>query len=231
MPTILITGASRGIGLELARQAADDGWTIHACCRRPEAASDLQGLAAASAGHVVIHRLDVTDAARLGELADSLKQEPIDILLSNAGTFGPREATFGHTDDAAWLDAFRVNTIAALHVAEAFADNVARSDRRIIATMSSKMGSVADNTSGGHYIYRSSKAALNIVTKSMAVDLKDRGITVVALHPGWVRTDMGGPQAPLSVKESVTGLRSVLDALGLPDTGRFFGYDGVEVPW
>jgi len=231
MPTTLITGAGRGIGLELARQYLDAGWTVHAGCRRPEGAQDLRTMAASSEGGLTVHELDVTDAAQIRALATRLSGESIDILVNNAGLYGPRDASFGNVDDAAWIETIRVNAIAPLHLAEALIDQVARSERRIIANMTSKMGSVGDNTSGGHYIYRSSKAALNIVTSSLAVDLAGRGVTAIVLHPGWVRTDMGGGGAPLTAEDSVTGIRRVLDSVGPEDSGRFFGHDGVEVPW
>jgi len=232
MKRILITGANRGIGLEMARQyGQDSGWEVHACCRHPETADRLQRHARESGGRVTVHDLDVTDRAAIYDLARELGAKPIDILLNNAGAYGPRDSGLGNVDEKTWRDVFHVNTEAPLRMAEAFADHVASSDRRIIATMSSKMGSIADNSSGGHYIYRSTKAAVNIVMKSLSVDLEDRGITVLVLHPGWVRTDMGGSAAPLSVEQSVTGLRRVLDGAGLQESGRFLAYDGSEVPW
>ena len=230
MPTMLITGANRGIGLELTRQYAADGWKVHACCRESGKAGNLEALGRDSGGNVTIHGLDVTSREQVRRLADSLKGEPIDILMNNAGVYGSRDG-FGEVDDRVWLYTLKVNTMAPLNVSHAFVDNVAASQRKIIATMSSKMGSIDDNTSGGNYVYRSSKAAVNIVMKSMAVDLKSRDITVITLHPGWVRTDMGGPGAPLTVEQSVTGLRKVLDGAGPTDSGRFLGFDGTEVPW
>jgi len=124
-----------------------------------------------------------------------------------------------------------VNVLGPMRMAEAFVENVSRSQRRIIACVSSRLGSIADNTSGGSYLYRSSKAALNAVVKSLSVDLKDRGIVAVALHPGWVQTDMGGPKAPIRPQESVQGLRKVLEGLKAVDSGKFLSYDGSEVPW
>jgi len=230
MPTILITGANRGIGLEMARQYSQDGWKVHACCRNPGRAGDLERLETGHGGRIAVHPLDVTDGGQVRALASALKGEPIDILVNNAGVYGER-AGFGQVDDKVWLYSLKVNTMAPLHVSEALVDNVAAGDRKVIAVMSSKMGSIDDNTSGGHYVYRSSKAAVNIVMKSMAVDLSGRGITVVALHPGWVRTDMGGRSAPLMVEQSVSGLRAVLDGIGPADSGTFLGFDGSEVPW
>ena len=231
MPTILITGANRGIGLELTRQYAADGWTVHACCRFPEKAHELQALAAADS-NVHVHPLDVTDAAQREALAAHLKGTPIDILLNNAGVYGDWDCQgFGASSIDEWEKVFRVNTIAPMQMMERFVDNVAVSGRRIIANMSSKMGSIADNGSGGSYLYRSSKAALNAVVMSAARDLADKGITVVVLHPGWVRTDMGGPNGEMSVEESATALRLNLASLTEADSGRFIDIDGSTIPW
>ena len=230
MPTTLITGASRGIGLELCRQYAADGWTVHACCRRPDEAAELRRLSEAG-GRVILHELDVTDGRQIDAVAASLDGAPIDLLVNNAGVYGKPDGGFGAIDDRVWLYTLKVNTLAPLHVSEALAGNVAKSERRIIAVMTSRMGSIDDNTSGGSYIYRSSKAAVNMVVRSMAVDLARRGITAVVLHPGWVRTDMGGASAPLPVEQSVSGLRRVLAGLRPEDSGRFFAWDGAEVPW
>ncbi|MFQ5958481.1 MAG: SDR family oxidoreductase, partial [Alphaproteobacteria bacterium] len=221
MPTILITGASRGLGLEFARQYADAGWRIHASCRHPDAAGDLEAFAAGAPDQVTVHRLDVADAGRVTALAAALAGEPIDVLLNNAGVYGGKRKPFGETDYATWQQTLDINVLGPMRVAEAFADHVARSERRLIVCISSRMGSMAENTSGGAYIYRSSKAALNAVVKSLAVDLKERGITVVCFHPGWVATDMGGPDAPLKVPESVGGMRAVIERLTAADGGRF----------
>ncbi len=228
--TILITGTNRGIGLELTRQYAGAGWRVLACCRHPEEARDLSTLQDKYEG-ISIHQLDVSDTSQIKRLADQLAGVPIDILFNNAGVYGPSDATFGNTDEQAWLDCLRINTIAPMKMMEAFADHVAASQLRTIATMSSKMGSMADNGSGGSYIYRSSKAALNAVMKSAAIDLQPRGICVAILHPGWVLTDMGGPNAEISVSESVTGLRRILADLTPEQSGTFFDIDGSVIPW
>lgn len=229
--TILVTGASRGIGLELARQYAHEGWRVFGCCRSPERADELGRLAAESNGMVTVYRLDVTDTGRITALAGELRAEHLDILMNNAGTDRPERQGFGQADEKEWIEAFRVNTIGPLKMAEAFAPHVARSGRRIIATMSSMMGSVKDNFSGGYYVYRSTKAAVNMVVKNLSIDLKRFGIIAVALHPGWVRTDIGGPSATLSPRESVAGLRKVLTALRPEDSGRFLTHEGRELPW
>ena len=230
MPSTLITGANRGIGLELCRQYAADRWTVHACCRNPGEATELRQLAE-SGSRVTVHALDFTDGKQIRSVASAVGDAPIDILINNAGVYGKPDGGFGDIDDRVWLYTLKVNTLAPLHVSEAFAGNVARSERRVIAVMTSRMGSIDDNTSGGSYIYRSSKAAVNMIVKSMAVDLAGRGIVCVVLHPGWVRTDMGGRSAPLAVDKSVAGLRQVLSGLKPSDSGRFFGWDGAEVPW
>jgi NAD(P)-dependent dehydrogenase (short-subunit alcohol dehydrogenase family) len=229
MPTVLITGANRGIGLEFTSSFADQGWTVHACCRQPDKAEALMELSEGAVGNVALHRLDVTDGLKVASLARELAGEPIDILLNNAGVMGPKTG-FGETDYDDWLPVFTVNTLAPMRMAERFADQVAKSERKLIVNMSSRMGSVAEN-SGGSYIYRSSKAALNMVSKGLAEDLAGQGITVVVFHPGWVQTDMGGAGAAISPQDSVAGMRAVIERLTPADTGKFFNYDGAELPW
>lgn len=232
MSTILITGANRGLGLELTRQYAAAGWTVHACCRSPENAYELNKLAANSAGAIEVHLLDVTNEVQLASLAAQLKGQPIDILFNSAGVSGDLgHQGFGQCKTETWLDVIHANVVAPMLVMQALVENVASSERRIMANMSSKMGSMVDNTSGGFYIYRSSKTALNMVCVSAKQDLAAKGISVVALHPGWVRTDMGGPHGELSVEESVTALKRNLDKVTLADSGRFIDTDGSTIPW
>lgn len=232
MKTTLITGASRGIGLEFCRQYAVDGWRVLACCRLPEKADGLNRLAAQYPDLVKVHALDVADHVEIERLTQVLAGESIDLLINNAGIYpGSDKGGFGHTDYAEWLLAFRVNTMAPLKMAEAFAAQIARSKQKTIVTITSMMGSIADNGSGGSYLYRSSKAAVNMVVKSLAIDLKQLGITAVVLHPGWVQTDMGGPNALISAEQSVSGIRKVISKLTPADSGRFFAYDGKEIPW
>ena len=226
MPVLLITGASRGIGLGLVQSFARDGWHVHACCRRPDKARDLRDLE----GEIRIHRLDVTDGLAVAGIGRELANEAIDILINNAGIYGPRTG-FGKTDYDDWRNVLAVNTLAPMRLVERLIEPVARSQRKLIVNVSSVMGSIGENASGGAYIYRSSKAALNMVTKGLSVDLAERGITVVSVHPGWVRTDMGGAQAAVSVEESVDGLRRIIDGLGPGDSGRFLSYDGRDITW
>lgn len=229
-PTILITGANRGIGLELARQFAADGWQIIACCRKPAAAEALQALAGQHAG-VEIHALEVTDYARMAALSAELGDRPIDVLLSNAGIYGPRGVVLGKVSADDWRAVLEVNTIAPLMLAQAFVEQVAASERKLIAVISSKMGSITDNGSGGSYFYRSSKTAVNQVFKCLSIDLAERGISAICLHPGWVKTDMGGASAEIGTDVSAAGLKAILQSATVSQSGRFFNFDGSEIPW
>jgi NAD(P)-dependent dehydrogenase (short-subunit alcohol dehydrogenase family) len=229
--TILVTGSNRGIGLALAREFAGHGWRVIACCRRPEEAAELRQAAAEAEGRIRIERLDVAVPEQVGELAARLREEAIDILFNNAGVVGSEHQDFGQLDEAAWVEVFRVNTVAPLRMTETFVDQVARSGRRIIATMGSVMGSIGENTSGGYYIYRTTKAAVHMVMKNLALDLRGRGIISVVFHPGWVHTEMGGAAAPLSPAESAAGLYRVLTALDREDSGKFLDYRGGEHAW
>ena len=225
---VLITGANRGIGLEFTKQYAADGWSVLACCRHPQSALDLQALAAAHS-NVKIQPLDVADFAQIDALAMQLKDESIDVLINNAGVYP--HSSFGDTNYDDWAAAFKVNSMAPLKMAEAFVQHISRSQLKKIATLTSKMGSLDDNTSGESYSYRSSKTAVNMVMKSLSIDLKPYGISVVTLHPGWVQTDMGGSNALVSAQTSVTGLRKVIDGLSVTTTGRFIAYDGKAINW
>ena len=153
------------------------------------------------------------------------------MLINNAGVYGGDRQTFGKVDDGAWDATLRVNALGPLMVTEAFVDNVAKSSAKIIACVTSKMGSMAENGSGGDYIYRASKAALNAVIASLALDLKGKGITVLAFHPGWVATDMGGGNAPVTPEASIAGMRKLIGGAKPADSGRFFDYAGKPVPW
>lgn len=218
MPTILITGAGRGLGRELARQYAVDGWRVIGTVRK--AAPELRESVT----------LDVADFAQAKELGSRLKGTPIDVLFCNAGISGKRGMALGSFDYAEWEKVLRVNLLGAAAVIEALANNVAASERKIIAVMSSRLGSIAE-TSGETLPYSTSKAALNLLAKGLAANLAGRGVIVVALSPGWVKTDMGGESAPLTPEASVRGLRQVIGRLQREDSGRFFSYDGAAIPW
>ena len=229
--TILITGANRGIGLEFVRQYAEAGARVFAACRNPEAAHELNKLAAAHADRVSVHPLDVVNDAQRKALGQALAGTPIDIVINNAGVYGTGANVFGELDEQVWLKTLHTNTIAPIKMAEVFVDNVAASDRKIIATISSKVGSIADNSGGGSYGYRSSKSAVNMAMKSLSIELKDRGISCVTLHPGWVQTEMGGSNALITVEQSVSMLRNVLAGVDQKDNGKYFDKDGSIIPW
>ncbi len=230
MPTTLITGANRGIGLELTRQFGEAGWRVIACCRNPEQAHDLKALTT-KLPSVQAFRLDVSDPDQISGLSASLENEAIDILLNNAGVYGAKASSFGSVTMEEWLPVLEVNTIAPLLMAQCFVDQVSRSDLKTVATLSSKVGSIEDNRSGSGYAYRSSKTAVNQVMKSLSIDLASRGIKAVALHPGWVKTDMGGPNALIDTKESARRLIVILTGLTTEQSGSFINYDGSVIPW
>ncbi len=226
--TVFITGANRGIGLSLTKRYLDDGWQVHATTRYLPTSDELLSLSDQYAS-LTLHELDVTDYRRVAELAHKLPV--IDLLINNAGYYGPKGHGFGNTDVEEWCKVFEVNTIAPLKLVEAFYPLLQQSQVKKIACISSKVGSMAENTSGGGYIYRSSKAALNSVVKSLSNDLADQGFTVLALHPGWVLTDMGGPNALIDTKTSTAGLTNVIEQSTPSNSGQFINYDGTELPW
>ena len=211
MPSTLITGANRGIGFEFARQYLADGWQVYAACRDPDSASELRRLADPSDHKLRIIALDVTDPTSVKAAAAELEGKAIDVLVNNAGVGGPRGQSIGNIDYETWARVLDVNTLGPMRIAEAFVDNVAQSERKLMVTLTSGMGSIADNTSGGAFAYRSSKAAVNMVMRSLAIDLAPRGITCVVVNPGWVRTDMGGPHGNLTPAESVTMIRRLIE--------------------
>lgn len=223
MPTVLITGCDAGLGREFAQQYADAGWSVVATYR------DLTSrLSDARMQH---HALDVTDAAQFTALAAALGTTPIDLLLSNAG-IGLETSAIGALDHDLVQRILATNTLGPLRLVDALVDNVAASSMRRIVLISSRMGSIASNLSGGHYGYRASKAALNAIGRSLAVDLFRRGVTVAMLHPGRVNTaGGGGADAPLSAQESVQAMRRTIARMGNHETGVFCTYDGQVIPW
>ncbi|RSD31922.1 SDR family oxidoreductase [Vibrio pectenicida] len=226
MTTVVITGANRGIGLSLVKQYLAKNYQVHATYRSQSHASELFKLEGAN---LYCHQLDVTNYARYQTLASQLPE--IDILINNAGYYGPKGYGFGHTDIEEWRKVLEINTIAPMKLVEALYPNLEQGKLKKIACISSKVGSMSENTSGGGYIYRSSKAALNSVVKSLSNDLASQGFTVLALHPGWVLTDMGGPNASITTETSATGLIEVIDSASIDNSGEFINYDGTSIPW
>jgi NAD(P)-dependent dehydrogenase (short-subunit alcohol dehydrogenase family) len=219
MPHVLITGANRGLGLEFARQYKEAGWDVVATAR--QSSPELEALG------VRVELLDMQDLDAVERFGDRLDR--LDLLIANAGTYGPREVT--SADEAReWAETFVTNTIAPFLLAQSVLPLVEASSGKLIA-ISTKMGSIEDNTSGGFIAYRSSKAGLNAAWRNLAIEARNRGVAAAVLHPGWVQTRMGGASAPLEPEESVAGMRKVIEGIGPQQSGGFFSYDGATVPW
>jgi NAD(P)-dependent dehydrogenase (short-subunit alcohol dehydrogenase family) len=228
MPTVFITGPSRGIGLEFAKHYAGLGWQVIAGVRAPDTATALSSLSAG--GNVSIERLDVTDDAAVDAVAAKLKGHAIELLINNAGIYGDRDAALSIGNFDTYRRVLATNIAAPMKVALSLLPNLKLADGAKILTISSRMGSIG-LSGGGSYVYRSSKAGVNAAMHALALDLKPQGITAIVAHPGWVRTDMGGSGADISVQESVAGLTSVIARATLADSGKFFNYDGAELAW
>lgn len=224
MPTLLITGANRGLGLEFARQYAAEGWRVIATTRDGQP-GELAGIE----GDVAVKRLDLDQDLFEIDWGGLAGEEPLDLLIANAGTWGPMQIETLE-DAAAWVNTFAVNSVAPLVLARAVLANVAAAEGKLIA-ITSKMGSIGDNGSGGYIAYRSSKAALNAAWRSLAIDVAPQGVTAAVLHPGWVKTRMGGDAAPLTPEQSVANMRRTIDSLGQEQSGGFFNHDGSVIPW
>jgi NAD(P)-dependent dehydrogenase (short-subunit alcohol dehydrogenase family) len=235
-PTVLITGSSRGIGLELARVYAERGWNVIATCRTPSKADDLQAIAA-QYDNVAIEELDVTDDEEIASLAAKYNGKPIDVLLNNAGIPGDRtRQVFGTFDQDVFDQVMHVNVMGPLKTAVAFMDNVAASDQKKIINISSSQGSLAstNRTRGNSYFYKSSKSSLNMVTRIMALEMKDQGIIVGLVSPGWVHTDFGGgdfQRGMITPVESATSVAAVIDDYDMDKAGLLFSYTGEQTPW
>lgn len=221
---VLLTGANRGIGLEFARQLAARGDRVVATCRNPASASDLAAL------DVQVERLDVADGASVENIAALYADRRLDLLINNAGV-GVGHRPLGELDYEEMEAFYRTNAMGPLRLTETLLPALRRGESRIVVSLTSRVGSIEDNTSGGSYAYRASKAALNAINKSLAIDLGDEGFTCVVLHPGWVQTDMGGGSAPLAKEQSVAGMLKVVDGLAQDDSGGFFDYTGESLPW
>lgn len=224
MPSIFITGASRGLGLEFSRQYAAAGWSVTAACRDPSKAPELAALGIETVA------LDLADPGSVRRAAETLRGRSFDILLNNAGVYGEGQQ-FGRLSEAEWERVMLVNAIAPLKLTEAFLPLLLTGQRKLIVFLTSKMGSIADNASGGAYIYRSSKAALNAAVKSLSIDLEPQGVTTLLLHPGWVQTDMGGPNAMIAPEESIAGMRRQIEAVEPGQKLKFLDYQGIHLPW
>jgi NAD(P)-dependent dehydrogenase (short-subunit alcohol dehydrogenase family) len=228
MSNVLITGAGRGLGLEFARQYARDGWDIIGCCRHPKAARPLADLGAE------VVKLDVADARDVTALSKRLAATTIDLFICNAGIAGARNPVLTGTTQADFDAVMRTNVLGPMWLSAALADRIAAGGQGRggkIAYVSSRMGSIGAMANAGSALYRASKAALNAIVKAVALELAPRGVVAIAMHPGWVRTDMGGAGADIDPETSVAGMRGVIERAGSRDNGRFFDYTGKEVPW
>jgi NAD(P)-dependent dehydrogenase (short-subunit alcohol dehydrogenase family) len=230
MATILITGTNRGIGLEFTKQYLARGDRVIATCRDIEAADALKKLRN-DHDKLEVRQLDVSSAESILEFVQQLVDTPIDIFINNAGVYGPRNAKFGEVDGQLWASVLQVNSIAPLMLSQLLMPNLRQGKDKKMVYLTSKMGSIDDNSGGGSYIYRSSKTALNSVVKSLAIDLAGEGFSAAVLHPGWVLTDMGGQNALIDTKTSVTGMLQVVDDLDPQSSGSFFNYDGSIIAW
>lgn len=231
MSTVLVTGANRGLGLEFCQQYAVADWQVIACCREPKAAEALNNLVA-QYPNIEVHALDVTDFSSIERLALQLDAVNLDVLINNAGVYGDTAGHgFGALDYVAWTKTLLINVQAPVKMAEMFLPHLKRGKQKLIVSISSLMGSIADNGSGGSILYRSSKAALNAAMKSIALDIAAHNVGVLIFHPGWVKTDMGGSDAPLETNTSIAGMRQVIANFTMAQSGCFVKFDGTAMPW
>ena len=230
MTSVLITGANRGLGFGFVKSFLAKNMNVICTTRNISGSKELLECKKNYPDNLEILELDLLEKKSENILSDLLSDKPIDIFINNAGV-GNSNQRFGVVSSKPWLDVLKVNLIAPLTLTQSIIENIKKGSEKKIYFLSSQLGSIGDNTSGGMYIYRSSKTALNQVVKSLSVDLKPMGITVISLHPGWVKTDMGGPNAPVQIDESIKGMMQVIDKTDIRDTGRFLNYDGKELPW
>jgi NAD(P)-dependent dehydrogenase (short-subunit alcohol dehydrogenase family) len=227
--TILITGANRGIGLEFVRQYSNKNTHIIATVRNHQDIDELTNLSKEYS--IDINCLDLEDKQQINQFTNKLANKTIDIFINNAAYYGPKGLKLGEIDEQEWQRVFYINSIAPLLLAQALTHNIKLGRDKKLIFISSKMASISDNQSGGSYLYRSSKAALNSVVKSLAIDLKKHGIKTLCLHPGWVKTRMGGPNALISSSESVDKMRKVIENLTNSQSGQFINFDGKPISW
>ena len=236
MPRILITGASRGLGLEHAKQYLAKDWEVIATARNPESSPGLKALDSHHADRLRRIQMDVTDHLRLEAVAEELAGQSLDILLNNAGTYGPKSAFEGmyyqsleSMDYDLWREMHELNVMAAFKVAVCFKPHLEAAAHPLLVNMSSDMGSIGNNSIGHAYAYRSSKAALNMLTKGMAIEWQN--LNVIAMAPGWCRTDLGGPEAPVDPVESVRMQQELFERLEFSRSGEFINRFGETVNW
>jgi NAD(P)-dependent dehydrogenase (short-subunit alcohol dehydrogenase family) len=242
MRSVLITGAGRGLGLEFVRQHLSDGWHVYATCHKAVNGGQLKTLRSNGRGQIHVFEMDVTDAAQVKTVAEQLKGKPLDVLINNAGTVEPMfygSGAYEGNDDPdlrnydfdAWLELLKTNVLGPARVCGAFVDNLAAGERPVAVNISSTLASIASTWQAGRYAYRTSKAALNMLTRSIGEWYAKRGIILVSISPGWTRTEMGGPKATNSVEVSVKGVRNVIAGLTIAEAGTFFNFNGQIIRW
>lgn len=222
--TVLVTGANRGLGLEFVKQLQEKGYTVIGTARKPASATELKATGAR------VEQLDVASQASVDALAKTLKGVPIDILINNAGMANRADSSLETLDFDAMERTFQVNSLGPLRVTQALLPNLKAGEQKNIINITSRLGSIELST-GGLYSYRTSKTALNQINKIVSVELAPQGFTSIVMHPGWVKTDMGGAEADLTIPESISGMLNVIDDLSVDKTGMFFGFDGKQIPW
>ncbi|MCL1137275.1 SDR family oxidoreductase [Shewanella pneumatophori] len=227
---LLITGANRGIGLTFVKAYLSAGWQVTACCRSPNDADKLLSLKSVYQKLTIV-KLDLDELDNISLDSLNLPEESFDLVIHNAGYYGPKGVSFGQVNLGEWRKVLEINTLGPLFITNLLYPKLNLTQGCTLAFISSKVGSMADNGSGGGYYYRSSKAALNAVVKSLSIDLATDGVKSVALHPGWVLTDMGGPNALIDTETSVQGMMQVIDKLSFEQSGSFIDYQGKTIPW
>ena len=227
METVFITGSNRGLGLEFVKQFESSGFKVIAACRNPKLADNLNSIK----GNIEVVKLNINSGIDFENISTTYKNENIDILINNAGIIGLNKKIIGEINYEDWKDVFQTNVLGPTMIVERLLSQIARSEKKLIVSISSKLGSISENSGGGQYAYRASKAALNAVNKSLSIDLTEKGITSIVISPGWVKTDMGGENADLTIHDSVTQMREVIERVDINDTGKFFNFDGNIIKW
>ena len=231
MKNVFITGANRGLGLGFVKNFLEKNAQVFCTTRNISKSNDLMKYKRKYPNNLEICEMDLISESTSNVLSDFLGTKPVDIFINNAGIIGNSNQHFKGVSSNSWVEVLKINLIAPLLITQSIIKNIEISFDKKIYFISSKVGSIDDNRSGGMYTYRSSKTALNQVVKSLSIDLKPLGISVISLHPGWVRTDMGGPNALISVDQSIDGMMSVISNTNIKNSGQFLNYDGNEIPW
>ncbi|HVK62108.1 MAG TPA: SDR family oxidoreductase [Bdellovibrionales bacterium] len=228
---VVISGASRGIGLELVHQYVLQGCKVFAGVRNPAKARELEDFEKSSRGLLKVFALDVADDKSVTEFAKAVGHETgsVDLLINNAGIYLDGDLTIDNIDSKTLIDTLNTNSVGPLRLTQALLPLLVKAENPKVATLSSLMGSIGDNTSGGSYAYRMSKSAVNMFVRTLAIE--ERDLIAIALHPGWVQTEMGGERAPLPISKSVEGLLTVIASASRADSGKFFNHAGRELPW